>query len=85
MVKFTELNHLNGYNIRVVGAEDIAHLQSLLIRCEDYFLMVSGSPPDSSAAHSLLASKPEGKTIEDKLILGIYDQADDMVGALDNH
>jgi RimJ/RimL family protein N-acetyltransferase/SAM-dependent methyltransferase len=72
-----------GYQARRLQSEDAAILQTLLENCSDYSLLVTGSPPASSAATSLLADCPEGKTPNDKLVFGLFTEQQDLVGVLD--
>jgi GNAT superfamily N-acetyltransferase len=72
-----------GYNVSLLGTETIANLQGLLERCAEYNLLVSGEPPGSSAAQSLLAECPPGRSSEDKLVIGISTADANLVGVLD--
>jgi RimJ/RimL family protein N-acetyltransferase/SAM-dependent methyltransferase len=72
-----------GYQARRLRSEDTAILQTLLENCSDYSLLVTGSPPTSSAATSLLVDCPEGKTSNDKLVLGLFTERQDLAGVLD--
>ncbi len=72
-----------GFATRVIRREDLPDLQQLLERCADYSIMASGSPPASNAAVRLLEECPDGKTADDKLVLGIYNTQNDIVGVLD--
>jgi GNAT superfamily N-acetyltransferase len=72
-----------GYDIGLLGTETIPKLQGLLERCADYHLLVSGEPPGSLAAESLLTECPPGYSGEDKVIIGIYTTDANLVGMLD--
>jgi GNAT superfamily N-acetyltransferase len=72
-----------GYHVEQLQPEDNAALQALLERSSDYSQLVTGSPPGSSAANSLLTNYPEGKTANDKLDIGIYTELKDLIGILD--
>lgn len=58
-------------------------LQALLERCEDYFHLVCGTPPGSSAAQALFTQVPEGKDTGDKILIGIFGSTGSLVGVLD--
>jgi GNAT superfamily N-acetyltransferase len=72
-----------GYRIRLVGDEDAGELQALLEKCVDYCMLVDGHPPGPSAASWLICDCPPGKSIHDKVVLGIYSLRKHMVGVLD--
>jgi GNAT superfamily N-acetyltransferase len=83
MAKSAELVKLDGYDIKEVQAEDQPGLQDLLVRCSDYFTMVSGSAPGPTAALSLLESRPEGVASEEKVDLAVYAQAGEIIAVID--
>jgi GNAT superfamily N-acetyltransferase len=62
---------------------DLATLQDLLERCPDYFELVEGRAVRHSEAADLLADCPPGWSAEDKLLLGIFDEQQQLVGILD--
>jgi GNAT superfamily N-acetyltransferase len=74
---------LPGYRTRLIKVADQVELQSLLERCADYSLLVTGSSPKPSAAVSLLADCPLGKTLIDKSVIGIFDEEQVLIGVLD--
>jgi GNAT superfamily N-acetyltransferase len=74
---------LPGYRSSLMQADDLTKLKSLLEKCADYSLMVTGSPPKSSDAASLLADCPEGKTLADKFLIGISTRKQELIGVLD--
>jgi GNAT superfamily N-acetyltransferase len=74
---------LPGYRTSLIKAGDQAELQSLLEKCADYSLLVTGSSPKPSAAVSLLADCPPGKTLIDKSVIGIFDEEQVLIGVLD--
>ncbi len=74
---------LPGYKFSLLGTETIPALQGLLDRCADYSLLVKGEQPGSTAAESMLADCPPGRMSEDKVVIGISDPQDVLVGVLD--
>jgi ribosomal protein S18 acetylase RimI-like enzyme len=72
-----------GYGITQLNTEDQVVLQTLLEKCSDYFILVTGSAPKSSAATSLLTDFPPGKTLGDKLVIGISLRKQGLIGVLD--
>jgi GNAT superfamily N-acetyltransferase len=83
MININPIFGLPGYRVSLLGPETIPALQGLLERCTDYSLLVKGEPPDSNAAESMLADCPPGKTQEDKVVIGITDGQECLVGVLD--
>jgi ribosomal protein S18 acetylase RimI-like enzyme len=78
-----KLFSLPGYHSELMQADDQVELQTLLERCADYSLLVTGSPPKPSAAVSLLTECPRGKTVNDKFVIGIFDKKQVLLGVLD--
>lgn len=74
---------LPGYHVKHLQSDDSGTLQALLEKSSDYSQLVTGSPPGPSAAYSLLTDCPEGKTQNDKFVIGIYTQMEDLIGVLD--
>jgi RimJ/RimL family protein N-acetyltransferase len=74
---------VRGGYARRLNAGDEESLQAVLERCGDYFGLVTGQPPSSSAARELLQQLPEGKGREDKQVVGLYGVGDRLVGVLD--
>jgi GNAT superfamily N-acetyltransferase len=72
-----------GYKAAILGNEDVAVLQDLLLKASDYNLLVTGKPPSPNAARELLADFPPGKTLDDKLALGIFEDGEVLVGVMD--
>lgn len=56
--------------------EHAEELQGLLEACEDYFELVFGLPVGPAEVQSAFMAVPEGKTYEDKLLLGVVDAED---------
>ncbi len=72
-----------GYHTHLVGENDMGALQRLLEKCNDYMLLVDGHPAGPSAAVTLISERPEGKAVEDKVVLGIFSSNKELVGVLD--
>ncbi len=68
--------------IRQLDSSDGADLQALCQRCHDYFELVTGHPVGPAEAQSLFSSLPEGKTYEDKFLLGVF-RGSAVVGVID--
>jgi GNAT superfamily N-acetyltransferase len=83
LIEPDKLFTLDGYIIRLLGRGDLSALQDLLVACTDYSILVDGSPADKHAAASLLESLPDGKSIEQKKLIGVFQQTGGLVGILD--
>ena len=75
---FTFQNHTAAY----LKSEDSPILQPLLENCADYFELVNGLPPTGSEAQELFKAKPPTKTLTDKLVIGLWNDAEKLIGVL---
>jgi GNAT superfamily N-acetyltransferase len=71
------------YAIRRLQPEDAAILQVLYDRCGDFNWLVEGEPVSLTAAQEDFRSVPQGKSLDDKLVWGIFNLQGEMVGVLD--
>lgn len=71
------------FHARLLTFIDLPALQGLIEQCADYIELVSGSPPSSNEAEMLIASLPPGRTLDDKFLIGIFDQSGEMIGLID--
>ena len=74
---------LQNYYARGLDSIDGTALQALLERCTDYFQLVSGTSTWPSAAQTLFTQLPEGKSYDDKFVIGIYGESGNLIGVLD--
>jgi GNAT superfamily N-acetyltransferase len=72
----------NLYARRLVST-DVDLLQALLEHCDDSFQLFDGTPTWSSAAQTLLTQLPEGKSLEDKFVIGICGDSGGLLGVID--
>ncbi len=72
-----------GFHTYLIQDKDMDALQVLLEKCNDYMLLVDGHPAGPSAAINLFTERPEGKAVEDKVVLGIFSSSKELVGVLD--
>jgi ribosomal protein S18 acetylase RimI-like enzyme len=70
------------YSIRELIPSDEPVLQGLLEDCQDYNLLSDGQPTQPQAARDLMTDTPPGRSVEDKLVFGIWDQQF-LVGVID--
>lgn len=70
-------------HVKRLGTQDVPALQSLLECCRD-FLELTHEAPRPDAAHEFLENLPDGKTLEDKFVFGLYeDGTKELVGVID--
>ncbi len=73
---------VQGQAVAFLSAKDPGDLQGLLERAADYYLLVCGESPAPGAAQRLMADLPPGKTLDDKLVMGVFgDQG--LIGVMD--
>ncbi len=72
-------------DVTVVALDDTdaPELQHLFEQCGDYFELVFGVPPGPAEVQSGFVALPEGSTYEDKLLLGVFDDNEKLVGHID--
>ena len=83
MLRPGELFIVPGYPVRALSQADIPPLQAFYEACADYSLLVDGYLPRPGAAVSLLTERPPEKSVDDKLLVGIYLPPNTLVGVLD--
>ena len=71
-----------GWTVRPLAASDVDALQALMERCDEFLSLVQGAPPSPVEAESLMAALPEGKSFDDKLVLGV-EVEQTLVGVID--
>jgi GNAT superfamily N-acetyltransferase len=62
------------YEIRLLGARNEAELQDLCERCHEFALLTEGQLPGPKAGFDILNDLPPVKEMEDKRVLGVYDE-----------
>jgi ribosomal protein S18 acetylase RimI-like enzyme len=68
---------------RHLRSDDAAAIQGLIERCADYVQLVSGQPPQPNDGEELLTDRPPNKSLEGKIVLGLFDEHDRLIGVLD--
>lgn len=63
--------------------KDTADLQRLCEDCSDYYIMMSDKPPASTEGKDLFHDMPPNVDAKNKLLIGIYNQSNRMVGFID--
>jgi GNAT superfamily N-acetyltransferase len=71
------------YHTRLLDPPDIQALQGLLERAGDYFEIATGAPPAADEATRAYVAGPPMKSVDDKRIIGLFDERDQLIGVLD--
>ncbi len=71
-----------GFEVRLLGPADGGALDELYFACADFFEMVEGRAPATGDGLNLLSARPEGLTLENKLLFGLFDLGR-LIGAID--
>lgn len=74
--------YIEGYKLRKLAADDSIILQDLCDRCSGNNNIIVGSSRDTNEGDAILQGLPEGKTYDDKYVIGIFEQ-EQLVGVLD--
>ena len=77
-----KLNNLN-CSIKTLEISDASVLQELYEKCADYNYLMEGKPPSPTAALDEFTTIPEGKSLDDKYMFGIFDCQDKLVGLIE--
>ena len=74
---------LDDYKLIYLTQDEEPQVEALLQRCADYLDLVAGMEPSRELARDLLTALPPGKEREDKMLLGVFAEAGELVGLLD--
>jgi len=74
---------LAGYWAKQLEPEDEKVLQRLYEQCTQFAYLTDGHPPPPSAARDEFFAIPEGKTLQDKFIFGLFDSCNVLLGMLE--
>ena len=75
---------LADYLVRQLEPNDEKILQKLYEQCADYAYLVDGQEPSPSAAREEFLAVPEGKTLQDKFMFGLFDIRNVLVGLIES-
>jgi GNAT superfamily N-acetyltransferase len=73
-----------GYSVKLLKPENVGMLQNLYEQCTEFALLTDGQPPSSTAARDEFDAVPDGKTTEDKYILGLFDPKSELIGMIES-
>lgn len=68
--------------IKNLPLDDVPNLQKLFEESKDYSKLIEGRLPRPNDAQDLLLALPDGKSLKDKFVLGVYEE-DILVGVID--
>lgn len=71
------------YFVKELEIDDANILQQLYMKCADYNYLMEGQPPSPTAALDEFTAIPEGRSLHDKYMLGIFDSRDKLIGLLE--
>lgn len=74
---------LANYWVRRLEPNDEDVLQQLYEQCADYAYLVDGHLPPPTAAREEFLAVPEGKTLQDKFMFGLFDTRNVLVGLIE--
>lgn len=72
------------YSIVYLTVNDAERLQELYDKCTDYALLVDGQLPSSTAAREEFYALPDGKSLADKIMLGILNPQKKIIGLIES-
>jgi GNAT superfamily N-acetyltransferase len=73
----------NNYHIKSLTINNLKSIESLNLKCSDYYLLHDGVLPSKKDALEIFSSLPPGKSYEDKFVLGIYKSRDELIGIIE--
>lgn len=73
-----------GYLAKLLRLEDEAVLQSLYEQCAEFSLLSVGQPFSPTEARDEFDALPEGKTIADKYIFGLFTPQNNLIGMIES-
>ncbi len=79
----TALFEDDDFYARELHYDDKEELQTFCECHADYLELATGSRPDPSEASRLLTALPDGKTTDDKHLIGVFARAGGLVGVID--
>lgn len=78
-----EAFELGVHHVRPLAAEDGPALQVLFERDPGHFEAIQGAPPGPAEAQSAFSNLPPGAGYEQKVLLGVFAGADELLGVVD--
>jgi RimJ/RimL family protein N-acetyltransferase len=70
-------------SVKNLAINDADILQQLYEKCADYNYLIEEQPPSATAALEEFTAIPDGKTLDDKYILGIFNSQNELIGLIE--
>ena len=77
--RFSEPEH----SVKILETNDASILQELYQKCADYNYLMEGQPLSPTVALDEFTAIPEGRTLNDKYMLGIFAPQNRLIGLLE--
>ena len=74
---------VDNYLGKQLDDEDEDILQKLYEQCADYSYLITGLLPGPSEARDILQALPKGKDYNDKFVIGIFENDNELIGVID--
>jgi len=71
------------YKIKSLTFDKLKSIKILNLKCSDYYILHDGVLPSKKEALEIFSDLPPGKNYEDKFVLGIYKNRNELVGIID--
>lgn len=71
------------YNLKILTEKDLPAITTLCQEASDYMILATGTSNPTKEAQDLLTALPPQKKSEDKLLYGIFDHHNHLIGVLD--
>ena len=73
-----------GYSVENLELKDAERLQKLYEKCTDFAYLVEGQPPSPTAAQEEFFAVPEGKSLCDKFMFGLFNSEHEIIGLIES-
>jgi len=77
------LNLKNDYKIKSLTIDNLKSIEILNLKCSDYYILHDGVLPSKKIALEIFSDLPPGKNYEDKFVLGIYKNTNELIGIIE--
>jgi GNAT superfamily N-acetyltransferase len=77
------LHQGEGWYARLLSVEDLPAIEAVMQASLDFLELESGVADSAEAAKDMLEELPPGRTLQDKLSIGIFSEMELLVGVLD--
>ncbi len=74
---------MDDFIIKRLSSKDIPIIQTIFEKCRDYLLLVNGYEVNKNTGRDEYISMPPGKTEDDKIVFGIFNQKNEIISYID--